>query len=54
MGFQQTPALGKNMVNKMGLKGVAGLIVTNSSGPKVNSNIPPKREGRTKPRRKRN
>jgi len=47
MGFRSPPVLGKNMVGKMGLKGVEGLLV--SKGEKnVNSNAQPKRDGRTK------
>jgi len=38
MGFRETPTLGKNMVGKMGLKGVAGLVVSASKDKVNNSN----------------
>jgi ATP-dependent RNA helicase MSS116 len=55
MGFRNTPAMGGNMVKKMGLDGVTGIFVSKSAtgGGKVNSNIPPKRDGRSRPKKER-
>ena len=53
MGFRQTPVLGKNMVNKMGLAGVAGLLTVNPSEDRgTRSSTSSKRGARTKPKRK--
>mmetsp|Transcript_35568 Transcript_35568/g.77894 ORF Transcript_35568/g.77894 Transcript_35568/m.77894 type:complete len:740 (+) Transcript_35568:260-2479(+) len=58
MGFRQVPALGKNMVGKMGLKGVSGIFVkAPGEGDGQNHQITPKRghlDGRrgTRPKRK--
>ena len=52
MGFRNPPALGANMVKKMGLAGVDGIFVSNKA--KVNSNTSPKKgDGRTKPKKER-
>lgn len=55
MGFQSPPVLGGNMVKKMGLDGVAGLLVGKSEGGKGGgrSHTPPKRDGRSRPSSKR-
>ncbi|KAK1739908.1 ATP-dependent RNA helicase, partial [Skeletonema marinoi] len=51
MGFRNAPALGANMVKKMGLAGIDGIFVTKKA--KVNSNVPPKKDGRTRPKKER-
>ncbi len=54
MGFQNPPVLGGNMVKKMGLEGIAGLLVGKSGGGKSGrSHTPPKRDGRSRPSSKR-
>ena len=53
MGFRNAPALGVNMVKKMGLVGIDGIFVSKNAGAKVNSNVPPKRDGRTRPKKER-
>jgi len=53
MGFKSQPVLGKNMVGKMGLKGIEGVIVSKVDKPRGNSNAPPKRDGVKKPRKPR-
>jgi ATP-dependent RNA helicase MSS116 len=54
MGFENPPVLGGNMVKKMGLDGVAGLLVGKSGGGKSGrSHTPPKRDGRSRPSSKR-
>ncbi len=53
MGFRNPPALGPNMVKKMGLAGIDGIFVSKKERTKVNSNVPPKRDGRTKPKKER-
>jgi len=53
MGFRKPPALGANMVKKMGLAGIDGIFVSKKAGAKVNSNVPPKRDGRTRPKKER-
>ena len=53
MGFRNVPALGANMVKKMGLVGIDGIFVSKKAGAKANSNVPPKRDGRTRPKKER-
>lgn len=53
MGFRNPPALGPNMVKKMGLVGIDGIFVSKKERAKVNSNVPPKRDGRTKLKKER-
>ena len=52
MGFRNTPKLGQNMVKKMGLLGVDGIAVSKTTGGKANSNMSPKKDGRTRPKKK--